>query len=104
HYNFTVSEATPLDVEVAVNPEMLGKVYENLVLEEERGQAGIFYTPRVELDFMCRRALIEYLDEESIVDRPDLIRLVMNADTPEFVPDFPPERLRCPCSPSKIGQ
>lgn len=94
HYNFTVSEATPLDVEVAVNPEMLGKVYENLVLEEERGQAGIFYTPRVELDFMCRRVLIEYLDEESIVDRPDLIRLVMNADTPEFVPDFPPERLR----------
>lgn len=94
HYNFTVSEDTPLDVEVAVNPEMLGKVYENLVLEEERGQAGIFYTPRVELDFMCRRVLIEYLDEESIVDRPDLIRLVMNADTPEFVPDFPPERLR----------
>ena len=94
HYNFTVSEDTPLDIEVAVNPEMLGKVYENLVLEEERGQAGIFYTPRVELDFMCRRALIEYLDEEPIVDRPDLIRLVMNADTPEFVPQFPPERLR----------
>jgi len=94
HYNFTVSEDTPLDVEVAVNPEMLGKVYENLVLEEERGQAGIFYTPRVELDFMCRRALIEYLDEEPIVDRPDLIRLVMNADTPEFIPSFPPERLR----------
>ncbi|MEW6033631.1 MAG: DNA methyltransferase, partial [Chloroflexota bacterium] len=99
HYNFTVSEDTPLDVEVAVNPEMLGKVYENLVLEEERGQAGIFYTPRVELDFMCRRSLIEYLDEEPIIDRPDLIRLIMNADSPdpdnpESIPTLSPERWR----------
>jgi len=93
-YNFTVSEDTPLDVEVAVNPEMLGKVYENLVLEEERSQAGIFYTPKVEIDFMCRRTLIEYLDEKPIVDRADLIRLVMNVDVPELIPQLPPERLR----------
>jgi len=68
-YNFTISEDTPLDQEVAVNPEMLGKVYESLVnvssegLEEEdrRGTAGIFYTPRIEIDLMCRLAVVDWL-------------------------------------------
>lgn len=64
-YNFTISEDTPLDQEVAVDPEMIGKVYESLVnvSEEvdERGQAGIFYTPQVEIDLMCRLALVDYL-------------------------------------------
>ncbi len=68
-YNFTISENTPLDQEVAVDPEMIGKVYESLVnitfegLEEEdrRGRAGIFYTPRVEIDLMCRLSLLDWL-------------------------------------------
>ncbi len=67
-YNFTISESTPLDREVAVDPEMLGKVYESLVnitfegLEEDRrGSAGIFYTPRVEIDLMCRLSLVDWL-------------------------------------------
>ncbi len=64
-YNFTVSEDTPLDIEVAVDAEMLGMVYESLVnISEEqdrRGEAGIFYTPRVEIDLMCRLSLVDYL-------------------------------------------
>ncbi len=68
-YNFTISEDSPLDHEVAVDPEMIGKVYESLVnvsteideREGERGDAGIFYTPRVELDLMCRLSLVDYL-------------------------------------------
>ena len=68
-YNFTIAESTPLDIEVAVNPEMIGKVYESLVnvtsegLTEEdlRGTAGIFYTPRVEIDLMCRLSLVDAL-------------------------------------------
>ena len=68
-YNFTITETTPLDQEVAVDPEMIGKVYESLVnitfegLKEEdlRGKAGIFYTPRVEIDLMSRLALVDYL-------------------------------------------
>ncbi|MCS7001069.1 MAG: Eco57I restriction-modification methylase domain-containing protein, partial [Candidatus Kapabacteria bacterium] len=68
-YNFTVAESTPLDIEVAVDPEMIGKVYESLVnityegLTEDdlRGAAGIFYTPRVEIDLMCRLALVDVL-------------------------------------------
>ncbi|MFB3789259.1 MAG: Eco57I restriction-modification methylase domain-containing protein [bacterium] len=64
-YNFTITEDTPLDQEVAVNPEMIGKVYERLVnvreTSNERGDAGIFYTPRVEIDLMCRLALVDHL-------------------------------------------
>jgi len=64
-YNFTIAEDSPLDQEVAVDPEMIGKVYESLVnvSEEtsERGDAGIFYTPRIEITLMCRLALVDYL-------------------------------------------
>jgi len=68
-YNFTIAESTPLDVEVAVDPEMIGKVYESLVNitfegmteEDLRGTAGIFYTPRVEIDLMCRLSLVDAL-------------------------------------------
>lgn len=64
-YNFTVSEDTPLDIEVAVDAEMLGNVYESLVNisedEDRRGDAGIFYTPRAEVDLMCRLSLVNYL-------------------------------------------
>ena len=73
-YNFTVREDTPLDVEVAIDPEMLGQIFENLVLGLERGQktaedrrkaTGSYYTPRVIVHFMCRQALKEYLSAES---------------------------------------
>ena len=64
-YNFTIAEDTPLDQEVAVDPEMIGKVYESLVnVSEEtdkQGDAGIFYTPRTEIDLMCRLALVDNL-------------------------------------------
>lgn len=64
-YNFTIKEDMPLEAEVAVDPQMIGYVYESLanVAEEiyDRNDLGIFYTPRVEVDFMCRRSLVEYL-------------------------------------------
>lgn len=59
HYNFTVEESTPLDVEVAVDPEMLGKVFEELVTG--RHETGSYYTPRPVVSFMCREALKGYL-------------------------------------------
>lgn len=90
-YNFTMDESTPLDVEVAVDPEMLGKVYESLVAEEERHAAGIFYTPREEIDYMCRLSLIEYLHEQSRLPKDALIPLVMEPrrllETPEACPE-----------------
>jgi len=66
-FNFTIKEDMPLESEVAVDPQMLGYVYESLanVAEEiyDRNDMGIFYTPRVEVDFMCRRSLVEYLSK-----------------------------------------
>ena len=53
-YNFTVTESTPLDIEVAVDPEMLGKVFEELVTG--RHETGSYYTPRPVVSFMCRES------------------------------------------------
>ena len=58
-FNFTVQESTPYDVEVAVDPEMLGKVFEELV--NDRHGSGSYYTPRAVVSFMCREALKGYL-------------------------------------------
>jgi len=67
-FNFTVTEDTPLDVEVAIDPEMLGKIFESLILQLEkepdkdlRKLTGSYYTPRSIVHFMCRQALKEYL-------------------------------------------
>ena len=59
-FNFTVMESTPYDVEVAVDPEMLGKVFEELVTG--RHDSGAYYTPRPVVSFMCREALKGYLE------------------------------------------
>ena len=58
-FNFTVMESTPYDTEVAVDPEMLGKVFEELV--NERNESGAYYTPRPVVSFMCREALKGFL-------------------------------------------
>ena len=64
-YNFTLAEDGLLDREIAVDPEMIGKVYEILVNAseeaDERGDAGIFYTPRTEIDLMCRLSVVDHL-------------------------------------------
>ena len=69
-YNFTVEESTPLDVQVAVDPEMLGKVFEELV--NGRHDSGSYYTPRGIVSFMCREAIKGYLGGHSaLVDQRD---------------------------------
>lgn len=62
-FNFTVEESTPLDIEVAVDPEMLGKVFEELVTG--RHESGSYYTPRPVVSFMCREALKGVLAEKT---------------------------------------
>ena len=75
-YNFTITEESPYDVDVAVDPAMLGKIYESLIAEEERGEAGIFYTPREEVDLMCRMSLYEqFRDRDDDLDAGDDVRL-----------------------------
>lgn len=58
-YNFTVYEDSPDDHTVAVDPEMLGHIFENLL--EDNKDKGAFYTPQEIVSYMCRESLIEYL-------------------------------------------
>ena len=68
-FNFTVADDTPLEQDVAVDPEMLGKVFENMLEERDRGQSGSFYTPRPIVAYMCQEALAGYLDERGALPR-----------------------------------
>jgi hypothetical protein len=61
-YNFTVKENEPLEKEVAVDPEMLGKVFENLLEVEDRKSKGTYYTPREIVHYMCQESLINHLE------------------------------------------
>jgi len=85
-FNFTVAESTPLDFEVAVDPEMLGKVFEELVTG--RHETGSYYTPKPVVSFMCREALKGYLKTALPGESPEAIE--------PFVEDHDPERLKYP--------
>jgi hypothetical protein len=78
-YSFTVAEDTPVEQEVAVDPEMLGKVFENMMEERERGRSGTYYTPRPIVHYMCREALLGYLEERTGLDR-DLLAAQFEED------------------------
>jgi Eco57I restriction-modification methylase len=82
-YNFTVTESTPLDIEVAVDPEMLGKVFETLVTG--RHETGSYYTPRPVVSYMCRESLKYYLGP-TVGDPAAVARFVDDGD-PGGLPD-----------------
>ncbi len=76
-FNFTVMESTPLDVEVAVDPEMLGKVFEELVTG--RHETGSYYTPKTVVSFMYREAIKGYLGGcEALVDEYDASNITIS--------------------------
>lgn len=58
-YNFTIDENAPENVEIGVDPEMLGRIFENLL--EDNKEKGAFYTPKNVVQYMCRESLIAYL-------------------------------------------
>lgn len=81
HYNFTVEENTPLDQEVSLDPELLGKVFENLLASynpetktSARKQTGSFYTPREIVQYMVDESLIAYLKKTCSSIKEDSIR------------------------------
>ncbi|MBU0591688.1 MAG: TaqI-like C-terminal specificity domain-containing protein [Candidatus Micrarchaeota archaeon] len=79
-YNFTVKEDEPLEKEVAVDPEMLGKVFENLLEVNDRKSKGAFYTPREIVHYMCQQSLINYLETNSDIPRKDLEKFINLGD------------------------
>lgn len=72
-YNFTIDENTFFEQEVAVDPEMLGKVFENLLPENLRKGKGAFYTPREIVSYMTRESLINYLKTKLNSDDTEIL-------------------------------
>ncbi len=84
-YNFTVNEAEPLEKEVAIDPEMLGKVFENLIEENRRKGLGAFYTPREIVHYMCQESLMNYLETAlnasgRVIERVDIEALIREGE------------------------
>lgn len=73
-YNFTIDENDPNDAEVGIDPEMLGKIFENLL--EDNKDKGAFYTPKEIVQYMCRESLIAYLTEKSQADEVGIRQLI----------------------------
>lgn len=63
-YNFTIDENDPNDAEVGIDPEMLGRIFENLL--EDNKDKGAFYTPKEIVQYMCKESLIAYLTTASM--------------------------------------
>jgi len=70
-YNFTVEENELYDEELELNPEFLGIIFERLTNMDQ----GAVYTPRVEVDLMCRLALVKWLEQATDIARDDLYHL-----------------------------
>lgn len=96
-YNFTVEENTPFDKEVSLDPELLGKVFENLLAaynpetqSTARKQTGSFYTPREIVQYMVDESLVAHVKRIVGEDiEPEFRRLLQYTDDPV---DLSPEQ------------
>ncbi|MEF3280315.1 MAG: N-6 DNA methylase [Elusimicrobiota bacterium] len=84
-YNFTIDENTPIDQEIALDPELLGKVFENLLASYNpetattaRKATGSYYTPREIVDYMVEASLLEYLKEKLPEIDEEKIKLLLS--------------------------
>ncbi len=82
-YNFTVDENTSYDIELSIDPEMLGRIFENLLAEinPETGEnakksTGSFYTPRDIVDYMVDSSILEHLKAKTGIDEAKLRALI----------------------------
>ena len=71
-YNFTIDENDQEDAEVGIDPEMLGRIFENLL--EDNKDKGAFYTPKEIVDYMCRESIIAYLQNAPKNYTPEKVR------------------------------
>lgn len=91
HYNFTIEENTPLDQEVSLDPELLGKVFENLLASYNpetnttaRKQTGSFYTPRNIVKYMVDESLIAHLKRTCPALDESLFRILFDYSVDNF--------------------
>lgn len=85
-FNFTIAENEPFETEVAVDPEMLGKVFENLLDVKDRKSKGAFYTPREIVHYMCKESLTNYLANEVTEVKKEEIEQLLQLG--EFTKDY----------------
>lgn len=90
-YNFTVQENTPSEVEVSLDPELLGQVFENLLAaynpetkESARKSTGSFYTPRPIVEYMVNESLIAYLKTKVPSIEEDTWRALISYEDKSF--------------------
>jgi len=93
-YNFTIDENTPDDLDVGIDPEMLGHIFENLL--EENHEKGAYYTPKMIVQFMCQETLIQYLklhigDYKELEDFIRYNKVGDRADKSNIIHKFAPE-------------
>lgn len=79
-YNFTMNEDEPMEREVAIDPEMLGKVFENLLDVKDRKSKGAFYTPREIVHYMCQETLINHLVTKTGIPEADIRDFILYGD------------------------
>lgn len=79
-YNFTMNEDEPMEREVAIDPEMLGKVFENLLDVKDRKSKGAFYTPREIVHYMCQETLINHLVNKTGLRETDIRDFILYGD------------------------
>lgn len=84
-YNFTIDENDPNDAEVGVDPEMLGKIFENLL--EDNKDKGAFYTPKEIVRYMCQESLIAYLETNTSIAKEKIRQFVLSPE--DGVADIP---------------
>lgn len=83
-YNFTIDENTSFDEELSIDPEILGRIFENLLAEinpetgeSARKSTGSYYTPRAIVDYMVNESLVLYLQEKTGIAEDRLRQLVL---------------------------
>ena len=82
-YNFTVDENTSFDIDLSIDPEMLGRIFENLLAEinpetgkTARKATGSFYTPREIVDYMVDNSLLSFLSNKTQIEDRKLRALI----------------------------
>lgn len=79
-YNFTIDEEEPLEKDIAVDPEMLGKIFENLLDVKDRKSSGSFYTPREIVHYMCQESIANYISNKLDIRYDDIINFIKYGD------------------------
>lgn len=77
-YNFTIDENDPNDAEIGVDPEMLGKIFENLL--EDNKDKGAFYTPKEIVRYMCKESLIAFLENNTSIASEKIRQFVLSPE------------------------